>query len=194
MTLSVKFTLTCLRIIGVGQTKQISIEIALGLARNTQDIVVHPYGVYTAFKCNLDTFFFRVPLHTHLLLVSFSKSHLFNGLQTHQGELSASDFDYCFSQSQQNHSEFKLDAIPQILQNVDTFRSLLRENNIYLVNEEGFGSEKKYDLSQKFQTGEFAYISIALNKATNTSEFKIRSDNKQYNDAIYQSLIFILSQ
>ena len=71
---------------------------------------------------------------------------------------------------------------------------MLRENNIYLVNEEGFGSEKKFDLSQKFQTGEFAYISIALNKATNCSEYRVRSDNKQFNDAVYQSLIFILSQ
>lgn len=62
------------------------------------------------------------------------------------------------------------------------------------MNEEGFGSEKKFDLSLKFQTGEFAYISIAINKATNTSELRVRSDSKQYNDAIYQSLIFILSQ
>jgi len=42
------------------------------------------------------------------------------------------------------------------MQNADSFKSLLKENNIYLVNEDGFGSEKKYELSLKFLTGEFS--------------------------------------
>jgi hypothetical protein len=46
--------------------------VAVGVARNIQDLVVHPYGVYIAFKCNLDTFFFKAALHTHLLLVNYS--------------------------------------------------------------------------------------------------------------------------
>jgi hypothetical protein len=53
-----------------GTSQQVNINIELGSNRNNSDVPIHPYAVYTAFKCSLDTFFFKTPIHAHLLFVS----------------------------------------------------------------------------------------------------------------------------
>lgn len=56
--------------IAPGELSELSIPIDFSGKRNISAFPSHPYKLDLAFKCEVDTFFFKIPIHLHLLLVN----------------------------------------------------------------------------------------------------------------------------
>ena len=161
----------------IGETIDITIDIEAQNASsvNAKDAMVYPYSIHTAFKCNIDTFFFKVPIHiNHLLEV--------------RGELTKIDFKTCWNQSKTT-KVYPETAVPSACKNLESFGKLLRENNMFVVQKRKSDDETTLYVSCRAANNKLSFLSASF--LDNTMEVEVRSEDPELLDLLYQGLMFL---
>lgn len=145
---------------------------------SAKDTPRHPYTIHTAFKCNLDTYFFKVPIQmNHLLEI--------------RGELAKLDFKQSWNKTA-NTKVFPPVSAPVAMKNLDLFAKLLRENNMFVIQKKK-DDEDIYQIyiSCRAANGQLSYFCLVLND--DSLEVEVRSDDPEILDMLYQGLLFVSS-
>ena len=160
-----------------GAEIEVLIEIEIGNAASVQakESLVYPYTIQTAFKCNVDTYFFKVPIQmNHLLEV--------------RGELTKSDFKQCYTNCRIARVFNAITSPPQC-KNIDSFSKLLRENNLFVVQKKRSDDNTTLYISCRAANNKLSYISLDF--VEDQMEAEVRSEDSEILELLYQSILFL---
>lgn len=143
-----------------------------------KDTPRHPFAVHTAFKCNVDTYFFKVPIQMNHLLEP-------------RGELNKLDLKKSWNMTPDS-KVFPAVTTPASMKNLDHLAKLLRENNMFII-------QKKKDEDNIYQVyvscraahGRLGYFCLLIDE--DELEVEVRSEDPEIIDLLYQGLLFVSS-
>lgn len=164
--------------IEIGGKKEFVLEIEVynKASLNPKDIMAHPYTIHTAFKCNVDTYFFKIPIQiNHLLEV--------------RGELAKMDYKKSWNQTK-NSKVYPPIAVTAAMRNLDAYAKLLRENNIYVIQKKKSDNDEwLLHMSCRAANSMLCYYRLSCDGST--VEIEVRSDDPEILDLLYYGIIFV---
>lgn len=143
---------------------------------NAKDILTYPYSIHTAFKCNVDTYFFKIPIQVnHLLEV--------------RGELAKLDFKKSWNQTK-NSKVFPPTNPTSSMKNIDSYSKLLRENNMFVIQKKKTDSDE-WQLHISCRAANSMLCYYRLTSDGSALEVEVRSDDPEILDLLYYGILFV---
>ena len=143
---------------------------------NSKDVLTYPYAIHTAFKCNVDTYFFKIPIQMNHLLET-------------RGELAKLDYKKSWNQTKNSKVFPPISLLPS-MKNIDAYSKLLRENNIFVIQKKkGEQSDWQIHISCRAANNMLCYYRLTCDGTS--LEVEVRSDDPEILDILYHGLIFV---